>query len=57
MEFLLAAANPATGTTQFPIWIFIVSGVFLAGCIAFAIVSSNLKKKKNSSGKKNVRKK
>ena len=57
MEFILAAANPATGTQQFPIWIFIVSGVFLAGCVAFAIISANLKKKKNNGKKNNVRRK
>ncbi len=57
MEFIIAAANPATGTEQFPIWIFIVSGVFLAGCIVFGIVSANMKKKKNSSKKRNVRRK
>ncbi len=57
MEFILAAANPATGTQQFPIWIFIVSGVVLAGCIAFAIISANLKKKKNSGKNKNARRK
>lgn len=57
MEFILAAANPATGTTQFPIWIFIVSGVFLAGCIAFAIISANLKKKKNGGKNKDERRK
>ena len=57
MEFILAAANPATGTQQFPIWIFIVSGVVLAGCIAFAIISANLKKKKNGGKNKNARRK
>ena len=52
MEYLLAALNPATGTSL-PIPLFIISGVVLVGCIVFAIVSKTLKDKKNGGkGKK-----
>ena len=47
MEFLLAALNPATGTSL-PIPLFIISGVILVGCIVFAIVSKALKNKGGS---------
>ena len=46
MEILLAVMNPATGT-ELPIWMFVVSGVVLAGCIVAAVVANNMKKKKN----------
>ena len=45
MEFILAAMNPATGTSL-PIPLFIIPGVVLVGIIAFTIVSNILKKKK-----------
>lgn len=54
MEYLLAALNPATGTSL-PIPLFIISGVVLAGCIVFAVVSKKLKDKK--SGGKGKRRK
>lgn len=51
MEFILSAAtviNPATGTS-IPVWAFIVSGVVVAGCIVFAVLS---KINKDKNGKK-----
>ena len=50
---IIAALNPATGT-QLPIWLFVVSGVVLAGCIVGAIISNKMKNKKT---KKNGRRK
>ncbi|MBO6230602.1 MAG: hypothetical protein J6O50_08535 [Ruminiclostridium sp.] len=55
MEFVLAALNPATGTSL-PIPLFIISGIVLVGIIAFTIVSNVLKKKK-SGGKGRRRRK
>lgn len=50
MEMIVAAMNPATGTSL-PIPLFIISGVVLAGCVVFAIVSKNMKNKKNKNGR------
>ena len=52
MEYILAGTELG-GNGQ--IWIFIVSGVVLAGLIAFTVVSNILKKKK--SGGKGKRRK
>ncbi|MBP3855042.1 MAG: hypothetical protein IK990_05430 [Ruminiclostridium sp.] len=54
MELILAAMNPATGTSL-PIPLFIISGVILVGCIAAAIIM-NVLKKKNGSGMNKRRK-
>ena len=50
MEMIAAVMNPATGTSL-PIPLFIISGVILVGCIVFAIVTKNMKNKKNKNGK------
>ena len=50
MEMIATVLNPATGTSL-PIPLFIISGVILVGCIVFAIVSKNMKNKKNKNGK------
>ena len=50
MEMIAAAMTPATGTSL-PIPLFIISGVVLVGCVVFAIVSKNMKNKKNKNGK------
>ncbi len=55
MEFMLAALNPATGTSL-PIPLFIISGVVLVGIIVFTIVMNVLKKKKGGNGKGRRRK-
>ena len=49
MELILAALNPATGTSL-PIPLFIISGVILVGCIVTAIVMNVMKKKKGGNG-------
>lgn len=49
-EVICAVINPATGTSL-PIPLFIISGVVLVGCVVFAIVSKNMKNKKNKNGK------
>ncbi len=49
MELILAALNPATGTSL-PIPLFIISGVILVGCIVTAIVMNVMKKKKDGNG-------
>lgn len=56
MDFMLAALNPATGTSL-PIPLFIISGVVLVGIIVFTIVMNVLKKKNSGKGKGRRRRK
>lgn len=53
MEFetILAAMNPATGT-DLPIWLFVVSGVVLVGCIVAAVLTKKSKNKNSKNGKR-----
>ena len=55
MEYILTALNPATGTSL-PIPLFIISGVILVGCIAFAIITKVMKNKKGNNGRNKRRK-
>ncbi len=50
METVIETLNPATGTSL-PIPLFIISGVILVGCIAFAIITKVMKGKKDGKGK------
>lgn len=51
LETTIAALNPATGT-ELPIWLFIVSGVVLVGCIVAAVLSKKSKGKGSKNGKR-----
>ena len=51
IETIIAAVNPATGT-ELPIWLFIVSGVVLVGCIVAAILTKKSKNKDSKNGKR-----